>query len=154
MSQWPAGANKQSTTFGGLTRSELMSRVRSRGNKTTELVAASLLRASGLTGWRRHFNILGKPDFVWPKNKLAVFIDGCFWHGHSCGRNLTPKTNAMLWQTKISTNRLRDRRNTRALRGKGWTVIRIWECALTKNPSRSMQQIKEAITFHGHLIPK
>jgi len=141
MSQWPPGAHKQSTTFGGLTRSQLMSRVRSRGNRTTELSAIQLLRQHGITGWRRHAKIVGKPDLVWPKAKLAVFIDGCFWHGHSCGRNLNPKTNTHLWKQKIQANKIRDRRNNRLLKIAGWNVLRIWECALTKRPARCINRI-------------
>src|SRR3954468_15046185 len=105
MSRWPAGAKLQRTTFGGLTRSQLMSRVRSRGNKTTELMAKRLFRINGIKGWRRHAKLIGNPDFIWPSSKVAVFIDGCFWHGHGCGRNLSPKTNAELWQKKIIGNK-------------------------------------------------
>src|SRR5215510_3405686 len=120
MSHWPKGAHTQHTTFGGLTRSQLMSRIRSRGNKTTELHAVSLLRAKGITGWRRHAPLVGRPDFVWPKSRVALFVDGCFWHGHDCGRNLRPKTNAALWEQKIAANKARDRQNARELRLKGW----------------------------------
>ena len=146
MSQWPEGANAQNTTFGGLTRSQLMSRVRSRGNKTTELVAVKLFRAYGITGWRRHANLIGKPDFIWPRSRVAVFIDGCFWHGHACGRNLTSKTNALLWRQKIISNQNRDRRNTRALKRIGWKVLRVWECSLTKNHKRCISQLQKALT--------
>src|SRR5258705_7696179 len=128
MSRWPDGAKTQRTTFGGLTRSQLMSRVRSRGNKTTELVAATLFRANGITGWRRHAKLIGKPDFIWPELSVVLFVDGCFWHGHACGRNLTPKINAGLWREKIISNQKRDRRNTQALKVAGWTVVRMWAC--------------------------
>jgi DNA mismatch endonuclease (patch repair protein) len=146
MSRWPSGANKQRTTFGGLTRSELMSRVRSRGNETTEMAAVRLFRANGITGWRRHPNLLGKPDFIWPKSRLAVFIDGCFWHGHDCGRNLTPKTNAPLWRDKIVANRKRDRRNTLELEHRGWKVVRIWECSLSRSPVRCVTRVQRALS--------
>ena|SRR5215216_106686 len=141
MSRWPAGAKTQRTTFGGLTRSQLMSRVRSSGNKTTELLAAKLFRANGIAGWRRHQNFVGKPDFIWPRQKVAVFIDGCFWHGHGCGRNLSPKTNAKLWKAKIEANRKRDQSNTRVLRFMGWKVIRVWECSLANNPTQFIRQV-------------
>lgn len=145
MSRWPDGAKTQETTFGGLTRSQLMSRVRSRGNKTTEIVAAQLLRASGITGWRRHPDLIGKPDFIWPRSRVALFVDGCFWHGHTCGRNLRPKTNAALWQRKIGTNKTRDRQNNRTLKLKGWKVVRIWECSLSKNRSKCLTRLKKAL---------
>lgn len=145
MVHWPKGAQTQLTTFGGLTRSQLMSRVRSRGNKTTELLAAKLFRANGITGWRRHSRLVGKPDFVWPKSRVALFVDGCFWHGHACGRNLSPKTNATLWREKIVANKMRDRQNTYKLRATGWKVLRLWECSLTKNQSKCIRRLRKAL---------
>jgi len=153
MSQWPSGANRQSTTFGGLTRSQLMSRVRSRGNKTTELRAVELFKDNGITGWRRHPNLIGKPDFIWVRSRVAVFIDGCFWHGHGCGRNLTPKTNATLWQEKIKTNQSRDRRHDRELKRLGWKVVRIWECSLAKNQARCINKLKKVIAAYSQSKP-
>src|SRR5260370_11898404 len=100
MSPWPGRSKQEKTTFGGLSRSALMSRVRSKRNATTELKLLSLLRLARLSGWRREFPLRGSPDFVFPKVRLAVFVDGCFWHGHTCGRNLPPKRQASLWQGK------------------------------------------------------
>src|SRR5438128_1224525 len=118
------------TGFGGLSRSELMSRVKSKSNKTTEIRMVALLRQHGIKGWRRHAKLPGRPDFVWPRLHVAVFIDGCFWHGHECGRNLTSKTNSQFWAEKIATNRRRDAKVRRNLRRCGWSVIRVWECKL------------------------
>jgi len=146
MSRWPGNAQEERTAFGGLSRGQLMSRVRSSGNQTTEQRVAAFLRRANLKGWRRHISLPGKPDFVWPQFKVAVFVDGCFWHGHNCGRNLTPRTNAELWRDKIQRNKTRDRQTTHLLRQKGWTVVRIWECHLAKNPSRSLDRIRKAIT--------
>jgi len=145
MSKWPGGANAQSTTFGSLTRSQLMSRVHSRGNKTTEIRVAKLLRERKITGWRRHASVFGRPDFVWRPSKVALFVDGCFWHGHNCGRNLQPKTNEKLWAEKIKKNQVRDRKNTRALKSIGWIVIRVWECELAKHPNRVSSRISAAL---------
>src|SRR5262245_45963112 len=125
MSRWPGPSKHAKTSFGGLSRSALMSRVRSRDNATTELKLVALLRSAGLRGWRRGFPLRGKPDFAFPRQKLAVFVDGCFWHGHGCGRNLKPRRNAALWQQKINGNQNRDKRNRRALRAAGWRVVRI-----------------------------
>src|SRR5260221_14587651 len=100
MSRWPGNAKTQKTTFGNLTRAALMARVRSTGNKTTEELLAVLMRKSRITGWRRHQNLPGRPDFTWRAEKVVAFVDGCFWHGHGC-RNVTPKTNAKIWQEKI-----------------------------------------------------
>ena len=145
MSKWPGDARKQSTTFGTLSRSELMSLVKSRRNATTEERLASLLRRARITGWRRHQGVLGRPDFVWRESRLAVFVDGCFWHGHDCGRKLTPKTNARLWREKIERNKARDGRVTRELRRTGWSVYRIWECELARNGGRSLRRIRELL---------
>lgn len=145
MSRWPGNAQSERTTFGGLSRGQLMSRVRSTGNQTTEKRLASLLQMGGLSGWRRHQPLPGKPDFIWREFNVAVFVDGCFWHGHDCGKNVTPKTNAEEWRQKIERNRTRDRQATRLLRKRGWTVIRIWECHLTKNPGQCVSRIRKAI---------
>ena len=150
MSRWPGNALKEHTTFGGLSRSQLMSRVRSTGNQTTEKRLAALLRVKGLTGWRRHQSLPGKPDFVWRASRVAVFVDGCFWHGHNCRRNLSPKTNKMAWDSKIKGNLDRDRKVTRQLRRKGWKVVRIWECQLNKKPASCLARISKAI---GRYIP-
>jgi DNA mismatch endonuclease (patch repair protein) len=122
-----------------------MSRIRSKRNATTELKFISLLRAARLRGWRRNFPLLGKPDFVFQKQNLAVFVDSCFWHGHGCGRNLKPKRNAALWRQKINGNQRRDRRVARTLRSTGWHVIRIWECALVKYPESCIRRIQRAL---------
>lgn len=145
MSRWPGNAREERTTFGGLRRGELMSRVRSTGNLTTEKRLVSLLRTEGLTGWRRHQPLPGCPDFVWHKTKVAVFVDGCFWHGHDCGRNITPRINANAWRDKIERNQARDHRTTRALRQHGWTVIRIWECGLANDPDRCVGRIRRRL---------
>jgi DNA mismatch endonuclease (patch repair protein) len=122
--------NSSPTTFGGLSRSDLMSRVRSRGNATTELRMIHLLREHGFCGWRRHLPLPGRPDFSWPKQQLALFVHGCFWHGHGCGRNLRPRSNAARWRSKIVRTRRRDLRSARVLRQTGWSVITVWECQL------------------------
>jgi DNA mismatch endonuclease, patch repair protein len=77
----------RSDVFTKAKRSEVMSRIRGKGNKDTEVALAKLFRANGITGWRRHYAIAGKPDFAFPKCKLAVFVDGCFWHG--CRKHAT-----------------------------------------------------------------
>lgn len=108
-----------------------MSRIRGAGNKGTELRLIEVFRAHGITGWRRGSTLPGKPDFVFPLRRVAAFVDGCFWHG--CPRHATqPKTNAAFWRDKIATNKARDRRVNRALRGRGWSVIRIWEHELRR----------------------
>lgn len=107
-------------------RSRIMASVKSDRNKSTEIAVAVLLRKYGVSGWRRHYPLEGKPDFVFLKNKIALFIDGCLWHG--CPKHCRiPKTNRQYWVNKISKNKARDARMQRKLRTHGWTVIRIWE---------------------------
>ena len=122
-------------------RSAVMAAIRGRENRSTELKLIAIMREHGVTGWRRGFVLMGKPDFVFPKQRLAVFVDGCFWHG--CPKHGTlPKTNAVFWSAKIAYNRARDRRVTRTLKGLGWKVIRIWEHALApKRVSRTVARI-------------
>lgn len=126
-------------------RSEVMSRVRSRGNKDTELAMAKLLRRHGITGWRRNQPVFGKPDFVFPKFKLAVFVDGCFWHG--CPKHATkPANNRAFWQRKLAGNKKRDALVTRTLRRAGWRVLRVWEHELAKkNEAQLVRRIQRAL---------
>ena len=144
-----------------------MARIRWRGNKATEAVLAKLLRKHGVTGWRRQQalrfrsqrsevrgqrpTIVIRTDFIFPKQRVAVFVDGCFWHG--CPRHCSPmkwigkssmkemarsfdklrmtdmgrRTGKKFWREKLAGNRARDRFVTRQLRRQGWRVIRIWE---------------------------
>ena len=122
-------------------RSEVMSRIRSRGNKDTELALIRVFRAHGITGWRKQQEVRiqksevrilkVRPDFVFPKLRLAVFVDGCFWHG--CPQHATkPRTNAAFWRKKFAANRARDVLVTRTLRRNGWRVLRIWEHELAR----------------------
>lgn len=116
-------------------RSERMSRIRSRGNSATELRLITLLREHRIVGWRRGSPLPGKPDFVFRAAKLAVFVDGCFWHG--CPRHgRTPKTRIAFWTAKLARNAQRDRIVTRTLRESGWLVLRIWECALARSRAK------------------
>lgn len=89
-------------------------------------------RAREFTGWRRHYPVYGKPDFVFPRKKIAVFADGCFWHGHGC-RNLEPENNREYWENKIRKNKKRDRAVKKYLSKKGWLVFRVYECNIKKS---------------------
>jgi DNA mismatch endonuclease, patch repair protein len=106
---------------------------------------AKLFRRHRITGWRRSRKIFGKPDFIFPKFKLAFFVDGCFWHG--CPKHETkPKNNRVFWHRKLSANKKRDRLVTRTLRRSGWRVLRIWEHELTrKNEARLLRRIEKAL---------
>jgi DNA mismatch endonuclease, patch repair protein len=127
-------------------RSEVMSRIRGHGNKATELALVRLFRAHRITGWRRRQPVFGKPDFVFPKLRLAVFVDGCFWHG--CPQHGTkPKGNAAFWRKKFAANKARDRLVSRSLRRAGWQVFRIWEHELArKNEARLVARLRRVLS--------
>ena len=145
-------------------RSAVMSRIRSTGNAATELRFRAMLRAAKITGWRRHVSLCMphpsartkagekkirrprvRPDFVFREERVAVFVDGCFWHG--CPRHATrPRQNRKFWDDKIARNRQRDRLVTRQLRKSGWTVLRLWECALArKRQAHTLGRLKRAL---------
>ncbi len=109
----------------------------------------ALFRAHGITGWRRKARVFGKPDFVFRAARVAVFVDGCFWHG--CPRHATrPANRAAWWADKLSGNARRDRRVNRTLRAAGWTVLRVWECALTrKRAAGTVARIARAVGVGG-----
>lgn len=131
-------------------RSAVMSNIRGRGNKSTELAMAKVLRQAHVTGWRRHIELRPKPadadvgtvrltksqrvkvrpDFVFRKQKTALFVDGCFWH--RCPLHSTkPDNNADFWAKKLEANVRRDAVHTRALEAAGWRVLRFWEHELS-----------------------
>lgn len=118
-------------TFSKTERSQIMRKVKSNRNKSTELKLIELFKKLNLVGWKRNYNLFGKPDFVFPKERVAVFADGCFWHGHNC-RNLKPEQNKEYWNKKIEKNRKRDKEVTQTLVHKNWHVIRVWECEIKK----------------------
>ena len=112
-------------------RSLVMKAVKSKNTKTTELALMKVFKEYGIKGWRRTYPLVGKPDFVFREKRIAVFVDGCFWHGHDC-RNVTPENNAEFWTKKREYNRNHDEQVNETLESKGWRVIRIWECELKK----------------------
>ena len=114
--------------------------VKSNRNKSTELKLIAFFKNQSIKGWRRNYKLFGKPDFVLLKTKTAIFVDGCFWHGHNC-RNTRPKDNKEYWETKISKNILRDNQVTQYLIKKDWIVVRLWECEL-----KNEEILKEKLT--------
>jgi DNA mismatch endonuclease (patch repair protein) len=129
-------------------RSEIMSLVRGSANKSTELLTIALFRKLAIKGWRRHVPLVGRPDFVFRNARVAVFVDGCFWH--MCPIHGTmPKSNAAFWAAKLSANRARDRRVARFLRAKEWRVIRIWQHDLRQRPVASIRRIERALERAG-----
>ena len=128
--------------FSKAKRSIVMSRIRSQDNKDTELALIRVFRANKISGWRRRQPLPGKPDFVFPAQRIAIFVDGCFWHGCD-DHSKPPKSNQVYWMQKLQRNRQRDRKVTRILRARGWRVYRFWEHELTpKNEDRCLQRLR------------
>jgi DNA mismatch endonuclease (patch repair protein) len=124
-------------------RSYNMSRVRSTGNRTTELSLVELLRQWHITGWRRGSTLFGRPDFVFSSARLAVFVDGCFWHNClRCG--FKPASNVKYWTAKFARNGARDAIVNRTLKLRGWSVMRIWEHGL-RNPARVKKRLQRLL---------
>ena len=130
-------------------RSVVMSRIRGSGNRDTELRLIQLFRASQIVGWRRNSPLFGKPDFVFPRQRIAVFVDGCFWHRHDgCKFSYTPKSRLDFWLRKFAQNVARDRLVTRTLRKTGWRVLRIWECDLVAcRQHRVINRVRRTLEF-------
>ena len=128
-------------------RSYNMSRIRARGNATTELVLARAFRVARVHGWRRHAPLPGRPDFVFRAARIAVFVHGCFWHGcPRCYR--APIENRAYWRAKVEGNRGRDRRVARDLRACGWRVLKVWEHSLSSSTGvrRQLLRIQRALS--------
>jgi DNA mismatch endonuclease (patch repair protein) len=134
-----------SDVFTKAKRSEVMSRIRGRCNKATELALAEFFRVHKITGWRRNQKVFGKPDFIFSQRRLAVFVDGCFWHG--CPKHGTqPKGNRSFWKKKLARNQARDRLVNRTLRKAGWRVLRIWQHELKRrNEKRLLSRIHRGV---------
>ncbi len=129
--------------FDNKKRSEIMSKVRSKNNKSTELKLIQIFKENNIRGWKRNYPVKGHPDFVFLAKKIAIFVDGCFWHGHDC-RNTRPSDNAEYWNKKRERNMKHDKEVTLLFEQRGWTVIRIWECEL-KNKNRSVLMNKLSV---------
>ena len=131
--------------FSNRKRSEIMSRVRSTGNRATELALMILLRRHRISGWRRGARLFGNPDFVFPKQHLAIFVDGCFWHG--CPTHAThPASNKKFWETKLTRNKSRDLLVVRTLKQRDWRILRIWQHELSRqNEKRLVAKIHRAV---------
>jgi DNA mismatch endonuclease (patch repair protein) len=137
-------------------RSLLMAKIRSRGNASTEMALAAAFRSEGVSGWRRHRLILlapketrpgrrasrhVEPDFVFARERIAVFVDGCFWH--ACPRHgLLPQSRKDYWKQKLKRNAARDRDVNKRLHALGWRVIRIWEHSVSQDAKKCALRIR------------
>ena len=125
--------------FDNKKRSEIMSKVRSKNNKSTELKLIQIFGENDIVGWKRNYPVKGHPDFVFLDRKIAVYVDGCFWHGHDC-RNTRPSDNADYWTRKRERNMKHDKEVTELFERRGWVVIRIWECELKKKNYQNLAE--------------
>ena len=111
-------------------RSAVMARVKSTGTKP-ELLIRRILTDLGARYRLHRKDLSGSPDVVMPGRRLAIFVHGCFWHGHDCARgSRVPKTNRDYWLAKVARNRARDERNVADLTAAGWRVETVWECEM------------------------
>lgn len=127
-----------------LLRSRTMAAVPSERTSLEQLLAREMW-AIGLRGWRRHVRVEGaKPDFVFSRKRVAVFVDGCFWHGcPECAKR--PATNTGYWSTKLARNAARDEEQTTVLAEAGWTVVRFWGHELEKTPATCAATVKQVL---------
>lgn len=113
-------------------RSALMKRVK-RSGTGPELILRKLLHRLGLRYIIGNKRLPGTPDLAFPRYEVAVFVHGCFWHGHDCRQGRSPSSNVDYWVPKIEANRARDKRKAQALNGLGWRVYTVWECELNSD---------------------
>jgi DNA mismatch endonuclease (patch repair protein) len=128
-------------------RSEIMSKIRGVNTKP-ELMVRHYLFSKGFRYTLHNKSLAGRPDVALKKYNCLIFVNGCFWHGHSnCKIFSMPKTNKKFWHNKIETNINRDKRNIKELKSLGWKVIVVWECQL-KNKARekTLQRLVNNIT--------
>jgi DNA mismatch endonuclease (patch repair protein) len=130
-------------------RSRIMASVKGKITKP-ELVVRHFLHRKGLR-FRLHVAALpGRPDLVFPKHKVAVFVHGCFWHRHAgCRYATSPQQNAHFWREKFETNIARDQRNVERLTAIGWRVVTVWECGLRKSEATVQLESLYDIIMNG-----
>lgn len=118
-----------------------------RGRDTKpELLLRRLLRAAGYPGYRLHWGkASGRPDIAYPGRKVAVFVNGCFWHRCPRCKPAEPRAHSAFWRRKFELNRERDARKTRELEEAGWTVLTVWECELAESPDDVVERIVECL---------
>jgi DNA mismatch endonuclease, patch repair protein len=110
-------------------------------NTKQEILVGNLVRSLGFKYFTHLKNLPGTPDLVFPRRKKAIFINGCFWHGHNkCKRSKLPTTNRAFWRDKINANKLRDKKNRSSLSKLGWNCCSIWQCAITKTNETKLKR--------------
>lgn len=127
-----------------VTRSRMMSAIRGK-DTTPELAVRRALHARGLRYRLHSKELLGKPDLVFPRYRVVLFVHGCFWHQHGCSNSSRPKTRASFWANKLDANIQRDAINRTALLDAGWRVGVVWECAIRAATKRGDVSLYEDI---------
>lgn len=116
------------------------------GNTKPELKLRRLLREAGYPGYRLHWKSApGRPDIAYPGRRIAVFVNGCFWHRCPHCQPIAPRSNSEFWERKFELNQERDERKRRELEEAGWKVLVVWECQLKRAPDKAVQWIVEAL---------
>lgn len=121
-------------------RSILMSRIRAK-NTRPEIHLRSILHRAGYRFRLHSRHLPGTPDIVLPRYRTAIFVHGCFWHGHDCRKGALPKSNTAFWESKIARNRDRDAKQIEALRTDGWRVHIAWECVLERTAAKILEEL-------------
>lgn len=125
--------------------SRVMSSIKAKNTKP-EMILRKLLWKSGLRGYRLHWKgVEGRPDIAYPGKKIAIFINGCYWHRCPKCDLPIPKTNADFWKTKFSRNVARDAYKKKVLEDQEWKILTFWECDIKENPTTLVPQVKIAI---------
>lgn len=122
-----------------------MARVRSKGNRSTEWRLRAGLASLAISGWKvQPGGLPGNPDFVFQEDKLAVFVDGCFWHGCPCCYR-RPRSRQEYWDEKVLSNQRRDQRVNAELRGQGYKVVRFWEHEIAQDTKGAVDRIRRML---------
>lgn len=114
-------------------------------NTRPEVELRRLLRAAGYSGYRLHWKVAGRPDIAYPGRKVAVFVNGCYWHRCPYCKPPIPRSNTAFWAEKFKRNVARDERNRSELTDAGWVVVTVWECELRDDPSKAVQGVVDTL---------
>lgn len=133
-------------------RSKIMSSVRTH-DTAPELLLRKRLHRLGFRYTTHAQDLSGRPDLVFPRLKKAVFVHGCFWHGHKCRWGRLPKSRSEYWTPKIAKNHARDLRVVRKLRRSGWGVITVWQCQLKKDADSVIERVATFLTRSAKNCP-
>jgi DNA mismatch endonuclease (patch repair protein) len=136
--------DKRSPPASSANASRVMSSIKAKNTKP-ELIVRRLLWKNGFRGYRLHYKIAGKPDVVFIKRKIAIFINGCYWHRCRKCNLPVPKSNTFFWEEKFRKNIERDKSKISILKQDGWHVLIFWECELNSSPNVAIEKIHKIV---------